>query len=198
MNRINLWGYDVSIDAIIQTIGTFVGALAAGAVAFLVMQLQFRFERKKQKIAENSAFLKSYHNVMFLGLQATENIRLLIDTIEAIENRPEIAINKSKRDMLIDTPLSSLESLLQLMNEIKDETIPHGDIYLTFITVKQTLASIIYVTRTSGLIDDINIDSVKSLQNHFDAVYGKFVKISSEEEKELKKLVKSKGMTYMK
>jgi len=174
------------------------GALAAGAVAFLVMQLQFRFERKKQKIAEIGAFMKSYHAVMFLGLQATEYIHMLNETIDAIEKRPEMAINKSQRYKLIDTPLSKLEGLLQLMNEIQDETIPHGDIYLSFITVKQTLASLISATRTSGLIGDINIVSVKSLQKHFDDAYGKFVKISSEKEKELKKLVKSKGMTYMK
>ncbi|GEN35950.1 hypothetical protein [Aneurinibacillus danicus] len=207
------YGYKFAIDAVLQTIGSIfgslIGAFLAGLVAFVVLQLQFKNERKTQYIKDLRNFSKVFHLVQFNGLVIIEFMDLILKFSKAINANLKAGIPikseewEAKIDASIRDNLTRLEIEYETFSKINEEHIPHGDLFLGFMSIKTALRSYISMAKTMNVqsfqmpLIDKKLQGLQDVRDHFEKVLNKFADLAMEKEKELKKL-DGKGMNYLK
>lgn len=142
-----IWGNDVSVDAYVQTIGSFwgsmIGAVLSAVVALLVVGLQRRIEQNKLRKIELENFLKSYRKIHMYTNESVKDMKYIIPILKDFKKQYDPGKLNSEDFELIERKFKlKLERYRRNLNgliNINDDYIPADELFEYLMGIRENM-----------------------------------------------------------
>jgi len=139
--RVNVFGYLVTEDTYIlawgSLVGSFIGSLLAGVIAFWVMKLQFGYVRKNTEIESIKNFLKAHHVFRMWIFSAYDNSSI----IKRLMMEEQMLVNPEERQ----NNFGMIKNMMYVMEECSDRLSRIDHVFIPQKVYEQFISGIQFV-----------------------------------------------------